>query len=289
MIWVRKAMRVGAGLLALVAAQLALSASPAAAQVPTAPATGTQLSGDDVVLRWTLADGGWYTACIEWAARPETSYTGGPFLAREGGTCDLGKQDVAYLLTGLDVQRYYWHVRVERDVCDSDTDDCDYQQTWGPTAYFDSVEPPAPPPPTGCTSRAAEYYTLKRLLPYAHRRDPEFYKNLDDDAWSRVHKCSDLNGDGDREMLVRLPGGTGGATSPWAIFKHDDAGQWRMAYADVGQTVWELKVRRGVVRAMMPAPYEGSCTRYVRYREVRWRRGRFHSHVTKRARVHPGC
>ena len=289
MIWVRNTFWIGASLVALVAAQLALTASPATAQTPTAPANGTQVASNDVVLRWTLPAGGWYTECVEWAARPETSFTGGPFLARDGGTCDLGPQDVAYLLDGLDVQRYYWHVRVARDVCDTDTDDCDYQQTWGPTAYFDNVPPPPPPPPTGCTSRAAEYYTYERLLPYAHKRYPGFYKYIDDDAWSRVRQCRDLDGDGDREMLIRLPGGTGGATSPWAIFKHDEAGQWRMAYADVGHTVWKLKVRHRVVRAMMPAPYEGACTRYIRYREVRWRHGRFRSHITKRKRLHPGC
>jgi hypothetical protein len=72
-----------------------------------------------------------------------------------------------------------------------------------------------------------------------------------------------------------------------AIFKHDENGQWRMAYADVKHTVWRLKVRRCVVRAMMPTPYEGACTRYVRYREVRWRGGQFRSKVTRRSRV-PG-
>jgi hypothetical protein len=156
------------------------------------------------------------------------------------------------------------------------------------TPGYDPAKP-TPAEPKGCTSRAAEYYTYERLLPYAHKRYPGFYKYMDDDAWSRVRQCRDLDGDGDREMLIRLPGGTGGATSPWAIFKHDEAGQWRMAYADVGHTVWKLKVRHRVVRAMMPAPYEGACTRYVRYREVRWRHGRFRSHITKRTRLHPGC
>jgi hypothetical protein len=87
-------------------------------------------------------------------------------------------------------------------------------------------------------------------------------------------------------MIVRLSCCTGGSISPWAIFKHDHNGHRRMAYADVKHTVWRLRVRRSVVRAMMPAPYEGACTRYVRYREVRWRGDRFRSRVKRRSRVH---
>jgi hypothetical protein len=269
---------------------LGIGASPARAQAPAAPADGEQVPGSDIVLRWTLAPGGWYSECIEWAARPETSYPGGPFLARDGGTCFLGSQDVAYLLDGLEVRRYYWHVQAARQVCDEATGECEYQETWGRTAYFDSVVPPPPPPPTGCTLEAAEYYAHERLLPYAHKHYRRYYRGIDDDIWHVARICRDLDRDGEREMIVPLTCCTGGSLSPWAIFKHDDAGQWRMAYASVKNTVFRLRVRGRVVRAMMPAPYEGACTRYVRFRVVRWRGSRFHSRVTKRSRLHnSGC
>jgi len=263
--------------------------APAAAQTPVAPANGAQISGDDVVLRWTLEPGS-STSCVQWAARPETSHPGGRFLAPEGTACDLGSQDLAYLLEDLDLGRYYWHVQVQRDVCDAD-EYCDYEQVWGPTAYFDSVEPPPPPRPTGCTRRVARVMADDFLLPHAEERYPRYYKDAGEIEWGRVAPvCRDLDGDGDREMIVRLVCCTGGSLSPWAIFKHDSSGRWRMAYAQVRDTVFRLSVRRRVVRTMRPAPYEGACTRYVRYREVRWNGSRFRSRLTQRSRLRrAGC
>jgi len=133
-------MRTVVTLLSAVALAAAL-ASPSAAQTPVAPSNGEPIEESDVVLRWTL-EPGWQTRCIEWSARPETSFDGGPFLDRDGGTCELGPRDVAYLLEGLGVRRYYWHVQVGREVCDSGEFDCRAEQLWGPTAYFDSVVPP---------------------------------------------------------------------------------------------------------------------------------------------------
>jgi len=267
----------------------ALFASPAAAQTPTAPANGAQIPDADVVLRWTLPTGGWYTECVEWSARPETSYAGGPFLAVQDRDCDLGSKDVAYLLSNLEVQRYYWHVQVAREVCNPDDYDCDKQEMWGPTAYFDSVAPPEPPPPTRCTTAAAEYMASDRLLPYAHAHKRAWYKGLDDDDFSVNRICRDLNQDGDREMIVHMQCCTGGALNPWAIFKHDANGQWGMRYADIKHTVFKIAVRGRTVRAMMPSPYNGACTDSVRYREVRWRGSRFQSHVTRRHRIHSPC
>jgi hypothetical protein len=86
-------------------------------------------------------------------------------------------------------------------------------------------------------------------------------------------------------MIVRLGCCTGSSLSPWAIFKHDSARKWRMAYVQVCDTVFRLSVRHRVVRTMVPAPYDGACTRYVRYREVRWTGSRFRSHLTRRSRV----
>jgi hypothetical protein len=104
--------------------------------------------------------------------------------------------------------------------------------------------------------------------------------------WSRVAPvCRDLDHDGDREMIVRLICCTGGSLSPWAIFTHDRSGQWRMAYAQVRDTVFRLSVRGRVVRTMLPAPYEGACTRHVRYRKVRWSGSRYRSQLTRRSRL----
>lgn len=267
----------------------AASASPAAAQTPAAPANGERVSGDDVVLRWTL-EPGWRTQCVQWAVRPETSYAGGPFLAPDATECDLGPQDLAYLLDELEVGRYYWHVKAAREVCDdSEFDDCRYDEAWGPTAYFDSVEPPPPPRPTGCSAQAAAVVADEFILPYANKHYARYYKGIT--GWSpSAPVCRDLDGDGDREMIVRLLCCTGGSLSPWAIFTHDASGQWRMAYAQVRDTVFRLSVRRHRVRTMLPAPYEGACTRYVRYREVRWSASRFRSHITRRSRLRrKGC
>ncbi|HUR87043.1 MAG TPA: hypothetical protein VMY78_17060 [Solirubrobacteraceae bacterium] len=122
------------------------------------------------------------------------------------------------------------------------------------------------------------------LLPYANERYPAYYDGIV--GWTPdPPRCRDLDGDGDREMIVRLQCCTGGSLRPWAIFRHDAAGQWRMAYAQIRDTVFQLRFRGRVVRTTLPAPYEGACTRFVRYREVRWNGSRFRSRLTRRSRV----
>jgi hypothetical protein len=77
-------------------APLPLSAaitSPAGAQTPVALANGEKVTGDNVVLRWTL-EPGWQARRVQLAARPETSFAGGPFLAPDSTTCSLGPQDI---------------------------------------------------------------------------------------------------------------------------------------------------------------------------------------------------
>jgi hypothetical protein len=101
--------------------------------------------------------------------------------------------------------------------------------------------------------------------------------------------CRDLTGDGDREMVVRLICCTGGSPSPWAILRHDAAGAWRLAYARAADTVFRLGARGRAVRAMMPSPYEGACTRFVRFRVVRWNGTRFRSRTTARHRLANAC
>jgi hypothetical protein len=264
---------------------------PVAAQEPVAPENGAQITGSDVVLQWNLAPG-WHTTCIEWAARPETSYPGGPFLQSESGTCALGAQDVAYLLDELHLGRYYWHVEAERYYCPtSDERDCRYEQAWGSTAYFDSVDPPPPPAPPNCNARAAAYFAENDLLPYAADKYPSYYADIADGAdWARAPLvCRDLTGDSDPEMIVRLQCCTGGSLSPWAIYRHDETGQWRRAYAQVKDTVFQLSVSRRVVRTMVPSPYEGACTRRVRYRSVKWDGARFASSLSGRKRLRRPC
>ena len=268
---------------AFVALLLAFAAttSPATAQTPVAPANGAQIVDGNVVLRWTL-DPGRYSRCVQFASRPETSYPGGPFLAPTTTTCFLGPQDLAYLLVDLSIRRYYWHVQTGREGME------DPEEVWGPTAYFDSVEPPPPPRPSSCSRKAAAVMANDVLLPYAEKRYPRYYKGVTE--WEPSGPiCRDLDGDGDREMIVRLLCCTGGSLSPWAIFKHDPSRQWRMAYAQIRDTVFRLSVRRRVVRTMLPAPYEGGCTRYVRYREVRSSSSRFRSRLTRRSRLRRAC
>lgn len=259
---------------------LAIAGTAAAQAVPTAPSQGAQIEDADVVLRWTL-DPGWQAQCVEWSARPETSYDGGPFLDPSGGDCTPGPQDVAYLLKGLAVRRYYWHVEAGRETCNPDNYECTYEARWGPTAYFDSVEPL---PPTGCTRAAADYVKDALLLPYAKRHFRRYYRGIT--GWSLTKRlCRDLDGDGDREMAVLLNCCTGGSIGPWAIFKHGADRQWRIAYAQIRETTWKLQIRGRTVRGLTPAPYEGACTHYTRWREVRWNGHRWRSRLSARHRV----
>jgi hypothetical protein len=262
-----------------VAVGLVVAGEAHAQATPTAPADGARLTGDDVVLRWTLAPG-WTVECVQWSARPETAYTGGPFLAADGADCSLEGQSVAYLMSDLTVGRYYWHVRSTQSEDPNDS-------AYGPTAYFDVVPPPLP---RGCTTTAAQALAQAELFPYLQKLSPDFYTDETLDGFHIAGPiCRDLTGDENREMIVRLPGGTGGATSPWAIFKHDQSGAWHMAYARGTETVWRLRIVNRRVRAQMPAPYEGACTRYTREREVRYSAGHFRSKLLKRKRVVPGC
>jgi hypothetical protein len=280
-----------ARVLTLLCALTALAVpSAAVAQTPTEPASGAQVTTSEVVLRWTLQPGH-STTCIEWAYRPETSFSGGPFLERVGNTCVLDSRAVAHLLGELEVARYYWHVQTEhRDCTEVANDDpqCEYVTAYGPTVFLDSVAPPGPPMPKGCTNRAAEIFGQDVLLPHAESEYPSYFAGIE--GWGAGKAiCRDLSGDGDKEMIVRMSCCTGGSLSPWAIFKHNSAGEWRMAYAQVRDTVFQLKVKGRTVKTMLPAPYEGACTRFVRYRNVSWSGSRFRSKLTRRSRLRGHC
>jgi hypothetical protein len=43
----------------------------------------------------------------------------------------------------------------------------------------------------------------------------------------------------------------------------------KLAYAPAADTVFVVRLVHRTVRATMPAPYEGACTRFVRVRTVR--------------------
>lgn len=268
-------------LLAAVLLAAALTALPASAQTPVEPPNGARIDKGEVILRWQL-ENGWYSSCLEWSHRPETSYAGGPFLAPDGHDCMIDPRDVAYLMTGLDVRRYYWHVQATQEGSDG------METVWGPVAFFDSVDPPEPPPPTGCTPAAAEYYGYGDLLDYANSHYPSWYS--DSIKWARRGPiCADLDGDRDREMIVWMQCCTGSSYSPWAIFKHNAKGEWHMAYVRIRDTVWKLGVRGRTVRAMMPSPYNGGCTNSVRYRVVSKKGARFRSRLTRRYRIKDPC
>ena len=260
-------------------------AQPAVAQEPTSPANGEQITDTEVRLWWKLAEGR-DTSCVQWALKPETTAPGGPFREPEGTDCNIGYRDITYLLEDLGVARYYWHVQTRRYTCFSD--DPEPCSAWGPTAYFESVDPPAP---TKCNKSAAAYFADNDLVPYAQRKYPDYYEDIAGDAeWFRAPLiCKDLTGDGDREMIVHLQCCTGGSLSPWAIYMHDEDGEWRRAHAQIRDTVFRLTLHGRTVRTMLPAPYEGACTRYVRYRSVKWDGEAFRSTRGKRRRLKNPC
>ena len=145
----------------------------------------------------------------------------------------------------------------------------------------------------GCSTSAADAAAESQLLPYADQHAPDFFGQYGGSAELGYRRgtllCRDLTGDGDREMVVRLTCCTGGSPSPWGIFVHDAGGAWKLTYARAVDTVFRLGVRGRSVRAMMPSPYEGACTRFVRYRIVRWSGSRFRSQTSARQRVSSGC
>jgi hypothetical protein len=123
--------------LALIVAALAmaLAAGKASAQsvaTPTEPADGAAILDDSVVLRWALDPAG-HSRRLEVSGRSETSFAGGPFLARADFSA-LDARDRAHLVGDLEPGWYYWHVSSE--LCASDEFwDCtggDY----GPTSSF---------------------------------------------------------------------------------------------------------------------------------------------------------
>lgn len=234
---------------------LLLGCLPSAhAQAPVSPTNGEPVTADDVVLRWTL-DAGRESACVEWSYRPEVASEGGRFLDPAGEDCDGASSDVALLLSNLRVARYYWHVGTEGTCPAGDPyyGECPNRAfRYGPTAHFDSVEPPPPPYPSDWPARAAKVLKTDVILPGARDRRPSYYDGVKDSWWGvTTVLCRDLTGNEREEMIVQLSCCTGGSLSPWAIFTHDATRNWRLAYLRVSETTWRLVVRGTKVRAMI--------------------------------------
>jgi hypothetical protein len=144
-----------------------------------------------------------------------------------------------------------------------------------------------------CNRTAAQKVGDEQLLTYADEHAADFFDTYGgaSELGYMVAKviCRDLDRDGEREMAVQMTCCTGGSPSPWGVFRRDAAGDWELVYARAVDTVFRLTERGRVLRATMPAPYEGACTRFVRDRTVRWSSGRFRSRLEPRRRTGADC
>lgn len=142
--------------------------------------------------------------------------------------------------------------------------------------------------PQGCTREQAVVAGDELLLPYAGNVYPRYYSGIT--GWALGHfQCVDVTGDGRREMIVELRCCTGGSLSPWAIFRSNANGRWRMAYAQVRDNNRGIRRTGRTVKARIVARYEGACTSVFRDRVVRWNGSRFTSRVSRAYRRGRGC
>ena len=89
--------------------------------------------------------------------------------------------------------------------------------------------------------------------------------------------CRDLTSDGSEEMVVQVPGPTGGAPFPWAIFRRE-AGQWAPALMRTAVLAWRVKIEGEEIRERSPVFAEGyasCCPSGWRQGAIRWRGGEF--------------
>jgi hypothetical protein len=238
-----------AGVAALAAAVLWGAAASAFGATAVAPVRDARVTAATATLRWTLAPGE-YTGCVE-LSRSSAVVADGAFTdPLESGCAGPYSVATSMAVTVDGLGAYYWHVQTRRETCDADGA-CTWTAAYGPVAAFDSVEPPAP---AGCTPDAAAALAQTVLLPDAQRRPSARVRALASRLWEVSGPlCRDLTGDGDREMVVRLrPAPGGGATeTPWAIFRHDRTGAWRLAYARFGDPVTRLRASRAGVRTTL--------------------------------------
>lgn len=135
-------------------------------------------------------------------------------------------------------------------------------------------------PPEPCSAAMARQLGEASVLPEARGRNHNLRKIA---LWSfGGYLCRDLTGDGRAEMIVRMECCTGGSVTPWAIFMRSEIGIWDLAYLRAHDTVFRLSVRNRHVYALLPAPYGGACTEFVRDRVVRWNGWRFESRLSRR-------
>lgn len=147
-----------------------------------------------------------------------------------------------------------------------------------------------PPIPSECGDAAASAAT-DYLLDYAAEVYPSFYEGGSPVEWFYDPTCRDLTGDGDPELILILRCCTGGSLTPWAIFKHDAAGQWVRVYARVRDNTHYFRVQGSGVITKVPARYEGACTHIYRTRVVRWNGAAFAGKLgsARRERRSRGC
>lgn len=126
------------------------------------------------------------------------------------------------------------------------------------------------------------------IATYAASAYPRYYAGeYAPTEWELGHMmCADLTGDGDREMVARFICCTGGALTPWGIYKHDNRGRWTRAYAQVRDNVYPFERRGRTIWTRRVYRYEGAFTHLVQNRVVRWERGRFRSSL---GRVYDLC
>jgi hypothetical protein len=156
-----------------------------------------------------------------------------------------------------------------------------------------SPAPAGTPAPQPCNRARAAAAGVEYLEPYAVRAYPQYWGDIKDGDWmgnngwrmSKVY-CRDLTGDGQAEMIATWLGGTGGSVQPWAIFKRDDTGQWKMAYAQVRDTTYTMTFRGRTIVAPKVAEYNGAFTDKYRKRYVRWDGKRFVSRVGPVYKIH---
>jgi hypothetical protein len=137
--------------------------------------------------------------------------------------------------------------------------------------------------PVSCsrTRATSDWIQSDLIQTYARRVYPRYYGGqFAPTRWALgTLWCVDLTGDGHLEMVVRFECCTGGALTPWGIYKRDAEGRWVRAYAQVRHTAFPF-VRRGrKIRAREVYRYDGAFTHWFRDRTVWWQQGRFRGHL----------
>jgi len=109
-----------------------------------------------------------------------------------------------------------------------------------------------------CDQRTARIAIRKSSLAEELTSSPFALEDVFEFFTPELVSCSDLNGDGKAEMVVRLLGQTGAAPMPWAIFNQEGQ-EWKLALSRRSVKA-DLDVTNGMVRESTPAYAEGDAT-----------------------------